>query len=62
MQLNAGGITAVAIVAFSAPNPGLQITDFALFANDQPTSLISATTFIDPAEVKKLKGVLGGTN
>ena len=55
-------MTAVAIVTFSAPNPGLQLTDFALFGNDQPTNLIAATTFIDPAQIKKLKGVLGGTN
>ncbi|KAF5206675.1 Germin-like protein [Thalictrum thalictroides] len=61
-QINAGGSIAIASVTFSSPNPGLQITDFALFANDLPTELIAKTTFLDPATIKKLKGVLGGTN
>ncbi|KAI4377046.1 hypothetical protein MLD38_014737 [Melastoma candidum] len=60
-QLNAGGIPALAFVSFSSQSPGLQITDFALFANDFPTELVAATTFLDAATIKKLKGVLGGT-
>ncbi|CAI0419422.1 unnamed protein product [Linum tenue] len=61
-QLNAGKTAASAVVTFNSPEPGLQILDFALFANDFPTELVSGTTFLDSAIVKKLKGVLGGTN
>ncbi|KAG5598803.1 hypothetical protein H5410_030173 [Solanum commersonii] len=34
---------------------------FRLFANDLSTKLVEATTFLDEAQIKKLKGVLGGT-
>ncbi|KAK4793297.1 hypothetical protein SAY86_023732 [Trapa natans] len=61
-QVNAGKGPALAFVSFSSPSPGLQILDFALFANDLPTELIHDTTFLDEAQIKKLKGVLGGTN
>ncbi|XP_030476503.1 germin-like protein subfamily 3 member 3 [Syzygium oleosum] len=60
-QLNSGKGSALAIVSFSSPSPGLQILDFALFANNFPSELVEATTFLDDAQVKKLKGVLGGT-
>ncbi|XP_024980331.1 auxin-binding protein ABP19a-like [Cynara cardunculus var. scolymus] len=60
-QVNAGGVTAVGFASFSSASPGLQITDFALFANDLPSSLVEMTTFLDDATVKKLKSVLGGT-
>ncbi|OIT31461.1 PREDICTED: auxin-binding protein ABP19a-like [Nicotiana attenuata] len=61
-QVSDAGYTSVGFVFFSSSNPGLQITDFALFANDLPTKLVEATTFLDEATIKKLKGVLGGTN
>ncbi|MCE0482053.1 Auxin-binding protein ABP19a [Datura stramonium] len=61
-QINSGKTPALAVVSFSSPTPGLQITDFALFANDLPTEIVQATTFLDVATIKKLKGVLGGTN
>ncbi|KAJ8648349.1 hypothetical protein MRB53_001372 [Persea americana] len=60
-QINAGGVPAVAFPSFSSPSPGLQITAFALFANDLPSVLVEKTTFLDDAQVKKLKAVLGGT-
>ncbi|XP_059633222.1 auxin-binding protein ABP19a-like [Cornus florida] len=60
-QINAGGIPAIAFVSFSDPDPGLQILDFALFANNLPSKLIEKVTFLDDAQVKKLKAVLGGT-
>ncbi|KAF6148450.1 hypothetical protein GIB67_038805 [Kingdonia uniflora] len=60
-QLNGGGTPAIAYVSFSDPSPGLQILDFALFANDLSSALVEATTFLDDAQVKKLKSVLGGT-
>ncbi|XP_050235171.1 germin-like protein subfamily 3 member 1 [Mercurialis annua] len=60
-QINAGGYPALGIVTFNSPEPGLQITDFALFANNFPTPLIEKSTFLDEATIKKLKSVLGGT-
>ncbi|MCD7460629.1 hypothetical protein HAX54_043995 [Datura stramonium] len=39
-QVSDAGYTSVGFVFFSSSNPGLQITDFALFANDLPTKLI----------------------
>lgn len=60
-QINAGSDTAVAIVSFSSPNPGLQITSFALFGNSLPSELVESVTFVSKAEVKRLKKILGGT-
>ncbi|XP_050262937.1 auxin-binding protein ABP19a-like [Quercus robur] len=60
-QINAGGSVAIAFVSFSSSSPGLQILDYALFGNNLPTELVAATTFLDTAQIKKLKGVLGGT-
>ncbi|OAY64665.1 Germin-like protein 8-14 [Ananas comosus] len=60
-QINAGRKTAVAFVSLSSPSPGLQITSFALFANSLPSAVVEKVTFLDDAEVKKLKGVLGGS-
>ncbi|GJS61538.1 putative germin-like protein [Tanacetum coccineum] len=60
-QVNAGGVAAVAFASFSSAAPGLQITDFALFANDLPSSLVETTTFLPIEVVKKLKAVLGGS-
>lgn len=61
-QVNSGKVPALAFVSFSSPSPGLQITDYALFGNDLPTELVHATTFLDIPQIKKLKGILGGTN
>lgn len=61
-QVNAGNSTALAFASFGSANPGLQILDFALFANGLATETIAATTFLDAATIKKLKSVLGGTN
>jgi hypothetical protein len=60
-QINAGGTLALAFASFSSDRPGLQILDNALFGNNLPTELIAATTFLDTAQIKKLKGVLGGS-
>lgn len=60
-QVNAGGSPALAFVSFSSPSPGLQILDYALFGNNLPSELVEKTTFLDDAQVKKLKAVLGGT-
>ncbi|TXG68376.1 hypothetical protein EZV62_003311 [Acer yangbiense] len=60
-QINAGKYSALAVVSFNSPNPGLQILDFALFGNNLASTLVEQTTFLDDAQVKKLKGILGGT-
>ncbi|GAV72791.1 Cupin_1 domain-containing protein, partial [Cephalotus follicularis] len=60
-QINSGKSTALAFVSFSSASPGLQILDYALFGNDLPSELVEAVTFLDDAQVKKLKKVLGGT-
>ncbi|KAJ8767344.1 hypothetical protein K2173_017388 [Erythroxylum novogranatense] len=61
-QINSAKGISEAFVSFSGPNPGLQILDFALFANDLPSEIIESVTFLDDAQVKKLKAVLGGKN
>ncbi|KAK8498424.1 hypothetical protein V6N13_105039 [Hibiscus sabdariffa] len=60
-QINAGKRPALAIASFNSPIPGLQILESALFANDLPSALVEKTTFLDYAQVKKLKALLGGT-
>nr|L8BRS3.1 RecName: Full=Germin-like protein; Short=Ma-Glp; Flags: Precursor [Morus alba]CCH57381.3 auxin binding protein [Morus alba] len=60
-QLNAGKNNALFFVAFNSPNPGLQLVDYALFGNDLATELVAAASFLDPAEIKRLKAVLGGS-
>ena len=60
-QVNAGGKRAIGIVSFSSPSPGLQIEAFAVFGNNLTSALVEKTTFLDHAQVKKLKGILGGT-
>lgn len=61
-QINAGGIPSVAYASFSSSDPGLQITSIALFGSSLPSIIIEKTTFLDHAQVKKLKAVLGGMN
>ncbi|XVF25215.1 hypothetical protein REPUB_Repub13aG0193900 [Reevesia pubescens] len=60
-QINAGKRPSLAIASFNSPIPGLQLLDFALFANDLPSAIVEKTTFLDDGQVKKLKGALGGT-
>ncbi|KAL1805192.1 hypothetical protein DCAR_0830850 [Daucus carota subsp. sativus] len=60
-QINSDDGPSLAFVSFSSANPGLQILDYALFGNELPTELVTKTTFLDPAVVKKLKSVLGGS-
>ncbi|XP_050375589.1 auxin-binding protein ABP19a-like [Argentina anserina] len=61
-QKNIGDTPALIFASFDSPNPSVQILELALFQNDLPTELISEVTFIDTAEIKKLKGLFGGTN
>uniref|UniRef100_A0A804N405 Cupin type-1 domain-containing protein n=1 Tax=Zea mays TaxID=4577 RepID=A0A804N405_MAIZE len=41
-------------------NPGLQILDFALFANDLPTEVVNKVTNLDELQIVKLKALFGG--
>ncbi|XP_057506638.1 auxin-binding protein ABP19a-like [Actinidia eriantha] len=59
--VNSGKTTALGIVSFSSPNPGVQFLNYALFANNLPSELVEKTTFLDDAQVKKLKAALDGT-
>ncbi|KAJ1268754.1 hypothetical protein BS78_07G159100 [Paspalum vaginatum] len=56
---NIGKSTAVVIAAYSNPNPGLQIVDFALFGNNLTVPDVVKTTFINAAEVLGLKAFFG---
>lgn len=60
-QYNSGTKTAVAIAAYSSPNPGVQIFDFTMFKSTLPTDVVSKITFLQPAEVKRLKKLFGGS-
>ncbi|KAK4757890.1 hypothetical protein SAY87_019191 [Trapa incisa] len=60
--INTGADPAQVFVAFSSPRPGIQLADLAWFKSDLPSSVIQATTFLDPDQIKKLKALFGGTN
>lgn len=60
-SVNTGKSKVLSFASFSSENPGVQVLHRALFGNNWPTQLIAATTFLDPAEVKKLKAVFGGS-
>lgn len=59
-QINAGRSNAIGFASFGSPQPGLQITSFALFASALPAEIIEKTTFLSDPEVKRLKAFLGG--
>lgn len=59
-QLNAGKGKATAFLTFSNTNPSAQLLDVALFGNNLDSAIVGKTTFLDAAQVKKLKGVFGG--
>ncbi|CAJ2638168.1 auxin-binding protein abp19a-like [Trifolium pratense] len=61
-QINSGGNTAIAYTSHSSENPGVQILDLALFRNNFPSWIINATTFIDYAEVKRIKALFQGSD
>jgi hypothetical protein len=50
----------VTLSSFSSDNPGLQILDFALFANDLPTEVANKVTNLDELQIVKLKAALFG--
>ncbi|XP_004510468.1 germin-like protein 8-14 [Cicer arietinum] len=60
-QFNAGKNKATAFLTLSSSNPGAQLVDFALFGNSLNSAFVEKTTFLDHAQVKKLKAVFGGS-
>ncbi|XP_065851532.1 auxin-binding protein ABP20-like [Euphorbia lathyris] len=60
--VNSGDSGVVGYVSFSSERPGLQVLDFSLFGNGLPTDILGQVTFLDAAQIKKLKSVFGGTN
>ncbi|XP_044971118.1 germin-like protein 8-14 [Hordeum vulgare subsp. vulgare] len=60
-QYNIGNTTAAALSTYSSHNPVVQTLDFALFANNLPTEVVSKVTLLDDLQVKKLKAIFGGT-
>ncbi|RDX66284.1 Auxin-binding protein ABP19a, partial [Mucuna pruriens] len=59
-QVNSGKGIATAFLAFSSANPGAQLLDLLLFGNTLPSDLVAQTTFLDVAQVKKVKARFGG--
>lgn len=60
-NINSGVNKASAFLIFSSPNPGAQLLDLALFGNNLDSAFIGKSTFLDAAQVKKLKGAFGGS-
>ncbi|KAJ1401063.1 RmlC-like cupin domain superfamily [Sesbania bispinosa] len=61
-QVNSGKGKATAFLAFSSANPGAQLLDLLLFGNALSSDTVAQTTFLDVAQVKKLKARFGGKN
>ena len=59
--VNTGSCQALIFVSFNSESPGTQILDNSLFGNNFPTELITASTFLDAAEIRRLKAVFNGT-
>ncbi|KAL4332101.1 hypothetical protein GQ457_07G039160 [Hibiscus cannabinus] len=59
--LNVGKSPALAFASFSKASTDTYSMDNAWFANDLPVDILQKTTFLDPDQIKKLKGVFGGT-
>ncbi|CAL4949565.1 unnamed protein product [Urochloa decumbens] len=60
-QYNHGNDSAVTLSSFNSANPGLQVLDYALFANDIPAEIVSKVTNLDELQVIKLKALFGGS-
>ncbi|KAK4258144.1 hypothetical protein QN277_007634 [Acacia crassicarpa] len=60
-HVNQGNASAVAIVNYNSPNPTFQYVALSLFSSDLASRLVTAITFINPSEVRRLKALLGGS-
>jgi quercetin dioxygenase-like cupin family protein len=59
--VNTGVGKASGYAAYSTSNPSIQLFDVLLFGNNLPTATLEKTTGLDPAQIKKLKAVFGGS-
>ncbi|KAF3449338.1 hypothetical protein FNV43_RR10066 [Rhamnella rubrinervis] len=59
--VNTGSSQALVFVSFSSESPGVQFVSNALFGNNFPTELITASTLLEASEVKRLKVVFNGS-
>ncbi|KAK7261752.1 hypothetical protein RIF29_28071 [Crotalaria pallida] len=59
--INKGKGKATLTLIFTSVRPSVQILDLALFGNNFDSNVISKTTFLDPKQVKKLKGIFKGS-
>ncbi|CAL0299455.1 unnamed protein product [Lupinus luteus] len=59
--LNVGKGKASANVIFDSVRPSVQLFNLALFGNNLDSAIVEKTTFLDPAQVKKLKGRFKGS-
>ncbi|KAK2353276.1 auxin-binding protein ABP19a [Trifolium repens] len=59
--VNSGVGKASVIAAYSSTNPSVQIVDVMFFGNTLSTAILEKTTGLDPAQIKKLKAVFGGS-
>ncbi|CAL0313020.1 unnamed protein product [Lupinus luteus] len=59
--LNIGKGKASGIVVFSSEKPSVQILDIALFGNNLDSGIIGKTTYLDVAQIKKLKALFKGS-
>ncbi|OIV89352.1 hypothetical protein TanjilG_23054 [Lupinus angustifolius] len=60
--LNVGKGKASANVIFSSVKPSVQLFDVALFGNNLDSAIVEKTTFLDHAQVQKLKGQFKGSD
>ncbi|KAK7261747.1 hypothetical protein RIF29_28066 [Crotalaria pallida] len=59
--INDGKGKATGTFVFTSVRPSSQIIDLALFGNNFDSALLQKTTFLDPAEIKRLKGIFKGS-
>ncbi|CAL0313017.1 unnamed protein product [Lupinus luteus] len=58
---NSGKGKASGVTLFGSGKPSIQVLDLALFGNNLDSSIVEKTTFLDAAQVKKLKALFKGS-
>ncbi|KAE9614492.1 hypothetical protein Lal_00012298 [Lupinus albus] len=59
--INSGKGKASGLTIFSSEKPSIQVLDLALFGNNLDSAIVEKTTFLDAAQVKKLKTLFKGS-
>ncbi|WCJ42782.1 germin-like protein 1 [Euphorbia peplus] len=59
-MMNSGNSTVVAYSSYTSETIDRQLMDLALFGNGLPTNVLEKVTFLDAAQINKLKAVFGG--